>query len=82
MKGCNAAHGVLGALLWDLTVRTGAFEAAVGVLAVVKGHAVHAQHVGLQVAFLGGTVRAVTALERSLAWRRKWKEKTMLICTQ
>lgn len=42
----------------------GAFEAAVRVLAVVKGHAVDTQDMGLQVALLRGTVGAVPALER------------------
>ena len=40
-----------------------ATEAAVRVQAVVKGLAVHAQDVGLQVALLGCTVGAVAALE-------------------
>lgn len=55
----------------DIRVNAGAFEAPVGVLAVVKGHAVNTQHVGLQVTFLRGAVRAVAALEwplTSVTW--------------
>lgn len=68
---CKATDGIGGALIWAVGLGTGAFEASVRVLGVVEGHAVHAQHVGLQVALLGGTVGAVTALEWSLAWRQK-----------
>lgn len=46
-----------------LRVDAGTFEAAVRVLAVVEGHAVDAQHVGLEVALLGGAVGAVATLE-------------------
>lgn len=68
---CNNTTGVIRVLLREVGLGTHAFEASVRVLAVVKGHAVHAQHVSLQVALLGGTVGAVTALEWSLAWREK-----------
>lgn len=57
----------------DIRVYAGAFEAPVGVLAVVKGHAVNTQHVGLQVTFLRGAVGAVAALEwplTSMTWER------------
>lgn len=57
----------------DIRVYAGAFEASVGVLAVVKGHAVNTQHMGLQVTFLRGAVGAVAALEwplTSLTWER------------
>lgn len=57
----------------DIRVYARAFETSVRVLAVVKGHAVNTQHVGLQVAFLRGAVGAVTALERpltSMTWER------------
>ena len=67
---CDAANSVVHVLLWDIGLRTGAFEAPVGVLAIVEGHAMDTQDMGLQVALLGGTVGAVTAPERSLAWRK------------
>ncbi len=57
----------------DIRVYAGAFEAPVRVLAVVKGHAVNTQHVGLQVAFLRGAVGTVAALEwllTSMTWER------------
>lgn len=57
----------------DIRVNARAFEASVRVLAVVKGHAVNTQHVGLQVPFLRGAVRAVAALEwplTSMTWER------------
>lgn len=57
----------------DIRVYARTFEASVRVLAVVKGHAVNTQHVGLQVAFLRGAVGAVAALERpltSMTWER------------
>lgn len=66
--GRNPAAGVIEALLRDVAVGTGALEAPVGVQVVVEGHAVHAQHVRLQVALLGGAVGAVAALEMSPAW--------------
>ncbi len=75
---CNTTNRVIRVLLWDIGLRTGAFEASVRVLAVVKGHAVHAQHMSLQVAFLGGTVGAVTALKWSLAWREKQKQENII----
>lgn len=60
----------------------GAAEAAVRVQAVVKGSAVNTQNVGLQVALLRGTVRAVPALERLPSWEggeKKKSEKTNLV---
>ena len=74
---CNNTDGVVIVLLQVIGLGTRAFEAPVGVLAVVEGHAVDTQHMGLQVALLGGTVGAVTALERSLACRGK-QNKRML----
>lgn len=47
----------------SVRVNARSLEAAVRVLAVVEGHAVDTQHVGLQVALLRGAVRAVLALE-------------------
>lgn len=74
---CNTTQSVIGVLLRDIGLGTGSFEASVRILAVVEGHAVHAQHVSLQVALLGGTVGAVTALEWSLAWREKWNKRIL-----
>lgn len=71
---CNTTNGIIGALLG---LETGAFEASVRVLGVVEGHTVHAQHMGLQVTLLGGTVGAVTAFEWSLAWRQKQRKKRL-----
>lgn len=73
---CSDTNSV-GALLGDVGLWTRAFEAPVGILAVVEGHAVHAQHVSLQVALLGGTVGAVTALEWSLAWREEQNNRIL-----
>lgn len=71
--GCDhgCAGSVVGALLRDVGVGTGALEASVGVLAVVEGHAVDTQHVGLQVSLLGGAVGAVAALERPSTCREE-----------
>lgn len=74
---CNDTTGVIRVLLREVGLGTQAFEASVRVLAVVKGHAVHAQHVSLQVALLRGTVGAVTALEWSLAWREKQNKRIL-----
>lgn len=76
---CDDTSGVIGVLSLEVRLGTRAFEASVGVLAVVKGHAVHAQHVSLQVALLGGTVGAVTALEWSPACGEKPNEKRKYI---
>lgn len=48
---------------WGFRVCPGALEPAVRVLAVVERHAMDAEHVGLQVPLLRGTVWAVSALE-------------------
>ena len=71
----NITYDMIRALIWEVGLCAGAFEASVGVLGVVERHAVHTQHVGLQVALLGGTVGAVTAPERSLAWRQKQRKE-------
>lgn len=77
---CYTDDGVIGAVIWYVGLGAGAFEASVGVLGVVEGHAVHAEHVSLQVALLGGTVGAVTALKRPLAWRQKQRKKILSPC--
>lgn len=53
----------------------GAAKAPVRVQAVVKGLAMNAEDVCLQVAFLGGTVGAVSALEGLQGWRRREKDR-------
>lgn len=59
---CCTARDILQAPR-SFRVRPRALEPAVRILAVVKRHAMDTEDVGLQVPLLGGTVRAVSALE-------------------
>lgn len=74
---CKTTSCIFRVLFWGVGLGTGALEASVRILAVVERHAVHAQHMGLQVALLGGTVGAVTALEWSLSWREKQNKRIL-----
>lgn len=75
----NTADSIVGALIRGVGLGAGAFEASVRILGVVKGHAVHAQHMSLEVTLLGGAVGTVTALEGSRAWRRKQRKKINIL---